>query len=350
MAAHHKSLVRITEGESAHGPQILPGGTHVLFTLATGDAMNRWDKAHMIVQSLATGDRTDLGEGSDARYLETGHLIYVVSGSLYAVPFDLRTLTFTGDRAQVIRGVRRAAGNFTGAAALSVADNGTLIYVEGPPTALGSIPMDLGVMDRVGLVQQLHLEPPGPYATPRVSPDGTLVAFGSDDGRQANIYTAELSGASRMLLLTTEGNNRDPVWASDGRHVAFQSDRGGDLGVWWQTRGGAAERLTTPTPGTAHAPESWSGDTLLYSVTSKAGVSLWTHSLRDGSEAPIDAEGSSAPMQATISPDGRRMAYTSTHRSQVTALRSGVSARTQVCAGRASDRHTEAPALGGVGP
>ena len=130
-------LVRIKEGESAHAPQILPGGTHVLFTLATGQAPSRWDKAHIIVQSLRTGERTDLGEGSDARYLPTGHLIFAVSGSLYAVPFDSRTRQISGDRAQVIEGVRRASGSVTGAAALSVADNGTSDLCAGSDDARG---------------------------------------------------------------------------------------------------------------------------------------------------------------------------------------------------------------------
>ncbi len=313
-----QALVQVTEGESAHGPQILPGGTHVLFTLARGDAMNRWDKAHIIVESRATRERTDLGEGSDARYLSSGHLIYALSGSVYAGAFDLRTMAFVGDRAQVIQGVRRAAGNFTGAAVLSVADNGTLIYVPGPVTSFGSAPMDLAVMDRAGQVKPLNLQPPGLYATPRVSPDDTRVAFESDDGKEAAVFLVELSGTNQMQPLTTGSNNRFPLWAPDNHHVAFQSDRGGDLGVWWQVLEGAAERLTKKAePGTSHAPESWFGDTLLYSVTSNAGVSLRTLSLRDRRDEPVDAEHSWAPMEATISHDGAWLAYTSTKGSKV---------------------------------
>jgi hypothetical protein len=38
-------FVRVKDGEVAHGPQVLPGGRHVLFALATGTALDRWDKA-----------------------------------------------------------------------------------------------------------------------------------------------------------------------------------------------------------------------------------------------------------------------------------------------------------------
>ena len=310
-----RAIVRVTEGQSAYGPQMLPGGTHVLYTLATGNGLNRWDKAHMIVQSLTDDKRTDLGEGSDARYLEPGYLIYAVSGSVYAVAFDLPTRTPKGDPAVVFQGVRRASGNFTGAAALSIAKNGTAVYIPGPLLPFGSAPMDLALMDRAGTVKELTLDPPGFYSAPRVSRDGAHAAFEADDG---TIYTVELSGRTLMQPLTTGDHNRFPLWAWDNRHVAFQSDRGGDLGIWWQTLDGQPQRLRTADPGTSLAPESWFEDTLLYSVTSDTGVSLRTLSLLDRTEGVVDTEGSSAPIEATISHDGKLLAYTITKGSHVT--------------------------------
>src|SRR2546429_9392678 len=62
-----KQLVSVNDGEQAHGPQILPGGQHLLFTLATGADRDRWDKAHIIVKSLTSEDRkTIVKGGSDA--------------------------------------------------------------------------------------------------------------------------------------------------------------------------------------------------------------------------------------------------------------------------------------------
>ena len=58
------------DDEWADSPQMLPGGQHVLFTLATGNAPDRWDKAKVVVQSIATGERKIVVEGgSDARYV-----------------------------------------------------------------------------------------------------------------------------------------------------------------------------------------------------------------------------------------------------------------------------------------
>ncbi len=76
--------------EVGHGPQVLPGEKAVLFTL--GDGTN-WDDAQIVVHSLETGERKVLIEGGrDARYVPTGHLVYVLDGTLLAMPFDVDTL------------------------------------------------------------------------------------------------------------------------------------------------------------------------------------------------------------------------------------------------------------------
>ena len=191
-----------------------------------------------------------------------------MAGVLFAVPFDLKRLEVTGGPVPIVEGVWRAPSANAGAALFSVSDTGSLIYVPGPAAA-SSDQSGLALIDRKGVVTPLKV-PPGVYEYPRVSPDGTRLAFGTSDGKQAVISTYELSGASAVRQLTFEGNNRFPIWSADGLRVAFQSDRQGDPAVFWQAAdGGTAERLTTPDPGTSHTPESWSpdGDVLLFSAT-----------------------------------------------------------------------------------
>ena len=167
---------------------------------------------------------------------------------------------------------------------------------------------------RTGGFDPLKL-PPGNYFTPRVSPDGQRIAFGTDDGKEAIVYTYGLSGESQMEPLTFEGKNRFPIWSADSKRVAFQSNRGGDLGIWWQSViGGKAERLTTAEPGTSHVPESWSpkSETFLYSVTKESDVSLRAYSLTDRKDLPFGDVHSSNPTNAVFSPDGRWVAYSVT--------------------------------------
>ena len=63
------------------------------------------------------------------RYVATGHVLYVQQATLFAVPFDLETLTVTGNAMPVIEGVLSFAN--TGGAHFSVSDSGTLVYVSG---------------------------------------------------------------------------------------------------------------------------------------------------------------------------------------------------------------------------
>jgi Tol biopolymer transport system component len=87
-----------------------------------------------------------------------------------------------------------------------------------------------------------------------VSPDGTRIAFGIDDGKEAIIYTYELSGRTGMQRVTFGGNNRFPIWSRDSMRLAFQSDRDGSI-FWQSAVAGTAERLTKPEQGESHASE-----------------------------------------------------------------------------------------------
>ena len=312
-----KTLVRVEAGEEAHGPQLLPDRDHILFTLATGAARDRWDKARIVVQSVASGARTTILEGgSDARYLETGHIVYAQSATIYAVPFDVRVRRVTGTAVALVEGVSRATGGGTGAAHFSVSETGTLVYIGGSALASSGLreTMQLGLIDRRENVQRLTL-PAAVYQVPRVSPDGTRIAFTKDDGSEAVVWIYDLSGTAAERRLTFGGNNRFPVWSADSMRVAFQSDRDGDRAIFWQLANGSgpAERLTMPLPGTGHVPESWSprGDRLLFSVEKDSGKELWVLARHERTGEPFGGVRSSMPIGAVFSPDGKWVAYSS---------------------------------------
>jgi Tol biopolymer transport system component len=238
----------------------------------------------------------------------TGHLAYVAGGTLFALPFDVRRLSATGQPVPVLEGVRR---NAYGAAEFRVSDTGSLIYLPGASSASPSR-LDLALIDLSGGDRPLNL-PPGSYVHPRVSPDGQRIAFGSDDGNEAIVWVYDLSGTSAIRRLTFDGRNRFPIWSADGQPVTFQSDRDGDLGIFWQRAdgSGSAERLTTPESDTAHVPDSWSpnGQRLPFETSKGPSVSLWMLSVADDSVVPFAKLQSSYPINATFSPDGQWVAY-----------------------------------------
>ena len=306
-------LATVKAGELAHGPQILPGGQALLFTLASGSTTDRWDKAEIVVQSLSSGERKMVIQGgSDARYLPTGHLVYAIGGTMFAVPFDVGRLRIAGSPTPVLEGVRRSLGGTTGSAQFSVSDTGSLLYIPGP--SVMSAANDLGVIDRTGAVQRLKF-PPRSYEHPRVSPDGKRIAFATDDGKEAIVWVYNLDGATAMRRLTFGGRNRFPIWSRDGKRIAFQSDREGDLAIFWQSADGSdtAERLTKPDAGSSHVPESWSPRVDVFSfdvLQGSSGVSLWTSSPPARTVTRVDGVQSSALTNAVFSPDGKWLAWT----------------------------------------
>jgi len=327
-------LVSLKNDEVASGPQMLPGGKAVLFTLATGTGEGIFEKAQIVVQILKSGERKLLLDGgSDARYLPTGHIVYGFGGTLFAVPFDLGRLQVTGGPVPVVEGVRRA--NNVGTVQFSFSDTGTLIYVPGPVSSVGG-QLILTLMDRKGNLNPLKV-PPGEYGLPRVSPDGKQIAFEIEDGKGSNIWIYDLAGTSAIRQLTVGGANRYPIWSADSQRVAFQSDREGDLGIFWQKADGSgtAEHLTKPDQGVTHIPDSWSPDSQKFSFTAAKGTeaSVWLYSLQDKKTAlfaqmpsaalhwsafsprrpvarlPIQRNGEESDLGATVSRHGREVPH-----------------------------------------
>ena len=303
-----EELVRVGTNEQVMRPQILPDGNAVLFSQRSyGEA--GWDTGQIVVQSLTSGERTTvLKGGTDARYLQSGHLVYAVAGSIFAVRFDPVTHMVAGPAVPILTGVRRSFGS----AMFAVSDTGSLVYVPGATTT--SNLRTLVQSDRNGVSVPLKV-PPNNYAHPRVSRDGSTLAVAIDDGQEANIWIYELAGTSVMRKLTSEGRNRYPVWSGDGQRIAFQSDRQGDLGIFWQPAdgGAAAMRLTTPAQGAVHVPESWSPDDkhLLFTEQKDSAYVLFSLSLDDMTPTPFGNVKSSQPTSAGFSPDGRWITYAS---------------------------------------
>src|SRR5262245_21875647 len=292
------------------GPQMLPGGDAMIFSATTGGGANLWDRAEIVAYVLKSGVRkTLLTSGSDARYVPTGHLVYALSGVLFAVPFDARTLEVRGGPVPVVEGVRR--GVITGAALYGFSNDGTLAFLPGPSVGTGSH-TDLSWTAKDGTVTALNLRP-GQYETPRLSPDGRHAAVVNTDATGVNVWIVDLSGVNSMRRLTYGGRNRSEVWSPDGQRIAFQSDREGDAGIFVQRADGtgSAERLTRADGGVAHLPESWSpdGKQILFSSNKRTEYSLWTLSVADGKTQPFGSVHSGKLLNATFSPDGKWIAY-----------------------------------------
>jgi eukaryotic-like serine/threonine-protein kinase len=305
-------IIQLEANEIAFRPEMLPGGHSVMFTVFTPNDLN---SSRLVVQSIGLHDRKIVAEGgSDAHYLPTGHIVYKSGGVLFAKRFDVRRVESSGSPIPIVEGIETGVG-VTGSRVgqYSVSDTGTLIYLPGP-ASLSSGLRQVVMIDRVGETTALDL-PPGLYDSPRFSPDNTRLALVIDDGKQAQVYVYQLSGAALLRQLTFEGRNRFPLWSPDGRRIVFQSTGEGDTGIWWQQADGVgvAERLTRAEKDATHIPESFLGKTDTFSfsdVESADNVLLRTFSIAERKAAQFGDVRSTAPLNSEFSPDGRWVAYT----------------------------------------
>jgi serine/threonine-protein kinase len=295
-------------GEGGHvWPEFLPGGGAVLFTILppTGSI----DNAQVAMLDLRTGTSKVLVRGgSHARYVPTGHLVYAVSGTLRAVAFDLKRLEVVGMPAPVLEGVVTTA---LGAADISVAANGSLVYVAGGP--VGGSRQTVVSVDRQGRSSALPGLPLDAYRTVRVSPDGTKLALATFD----DVFIYDFARATLSRLTTEATHDSSPLWTPDGQRIVFSSKRGGypELFVRRADGTGSEERLF----GRARdlldlLPDGWSkdGKQLLFSeVTANLRCAIGQIAFERPSDVTLLVNGDRCSIFATVSPDGRWIAYTS---------------------------------------
>lgn len=287
--------------ERGHGPQILPDGNTVLFTVTTTAS---WDEAQIVVESLETGERKLLiAGGTDARYVSTGHIVYALGNTLLAVPFDLRRLEVLGGPVPVIESVRRTLGSPTGAVQAAFSDSGSLAYVSGGDPELGLV-----WVDRQGAETPLS-GPPLSYRFPRLSPDGTrLAVIGNGD-----VWIHDIVRGTWTRLTFTE-NNDNLVWTADGERVVFSSSRAGAQNLFWKSVDGSDEATQLTEGESAKHPDSLSPDgrhLAFHEHSSANGTDLWILSLEGDFEARPFLRTPYNERVATFSPNGRWLAYVS---------------------------------------
>ncbi len=304
-------------GENSHRwPQILPGGQAVIFTAGTRFA---FDDARIMLLSLKTGEQRVLVEGAaQARYVPTnglasreGHLVYWRAGSLFAVPFNLKTMQVTGQAAPILEGVSGLSSS--GLAEFSFSDTGALVYAPGSARTAATRPMVW--VDRQGKAEPIPA-PQHPYAYPRLSPDGQRIAvfIGAPTPDQpSDAWVYDLARGT-LARLTFQGRNVFPIWTPDGKRVTFLSIVQGKNGIAWTPAdgSGAAETLAPVTQD--GRPWSWSpdGKMLLYSAGTAGARNMWVLPL-EGQRKPAPYIDTQFSVQyAQFSPDGRWVAYMST--------------------------------------
>jgi eukaryotic-like serine/threonine-protein kinase len=286
-------------GELDHyWPQFLPGGKAVLFTITSPRGL---EAAHVAVLDIASQTwRTILRGASQAHYVDSGHLVYVAGGALWAIAFDLTRLDTIGDGAVVVPQIATLP---TGVAEFDLARDGTLVYVASGGAR--STPRTMVWVDRRGREEPIPT-PPRPYSNVRLSPDGTRIATEIAEDEH-DIWVWDLVRQTLTKVTTDPGLDESPVWTADGRRLVFTSQAGGDLGsLFWQAADGSgrAERLTAGAlieRATSVLPD---GTGVIFSTGRNSSVLTLGGSARE--TRPLLGQGTG---MMDLSPDGRWIAY-----------------------------------------
>jgi serine/threonine-protein kinase len=243
-------LTSLAEGQSTQRwPQVLPGGTAVLFTAGTAGA---YEDANIVVQPLPAGARTIVQRGGyHGRYLPSGHLVYIHDATLFAVPFDLDRLEVTGQPVPALEGV--TSNSASASAQFAVSATGTLVYLPGRST--GGVPIHW--MTHEGRTTPLRATLAN-WFDPQFAPDGRRLALQINDG-QNDVWVYEWARDTLTRLTFDSADDRKPVWTPEGRRIAFASSRGdkSTLNLYWQRADGTGDAQRLTESKNIQMPASW---------------------------------------------------------------------------------------------
>ena len=249
--------------------QPLRGGVELLYTrLKPGGAT-----VETLLRSVDRDDTTILlRTGMNARYVDSGHLLYAQAGQLMAVAFDLASRRVLSDPVLVADQVSYSSSSDL--THFAVSDNGVLAYEHLVEEAAAT---RLVTVSRSGAVSRLKAESRS-YSDPRVSPDGRRIAahllFDLDD-----VWVADVGRGTLTRISVEAGEDETPAWSPDGRYVAWSGSRAGvTRGVFRRLADGSGgEELLWQTEAHTHVND-WTPDgrvLVLQLVDTKTLADLW---------------------------------------------------------------------------
>jgi eukaryotic-like serine/threonine-protein kinase len=298
------TLATAPDGRRFWYPQIVAGGRAMLYTTSGP----RPDAGDIEVLDVATKTSRKLLPGAAGRLLPTGHLVFIRSGTLWAVKFNESSLQLEGTPVPVVEGIRVEAG---GAIQYTVGRDGTLIYIPGAPVSSSQLVW----IDRAGTEAPVGV-PPRAFFSVRLDSTSRLAALDvRDSGADGtDIWVLPLGRQTPTRVTFEAADDALPAWMPDGR-VVFTSTRNGSAAIFAQAADGTGKAVQLAgASGAAGA----GGNTLDQAAVSPDGKFLVARSNEDIVIASMDdktvrklIESPFRERNPEISRDGHWIAYQS---------------------------------------
>lgn len=287
-----------TEGfEDPHTPSAWsPDSRWILYESRRTGTSDLW------VVNAETGETrqltTDIREDRDGRWSPDGQ--WILFRSTRGGQPDLWVIPATGGDAIRLTNDQPEEGAHSWAP-----DGRSVLYLRlAFQSRLVALPMD------GGLPRAIVAWDNGAIGDPRPTADGQAVLFTGKRSGTADLWTVPFGGGEPRLLVSSPGTDTAGVWSPDGSRIAFVSTRGGTEDIWIaDSAGGQLRQLTDWTPSSELSPV-WSPDgTRLAFLSTRDAVApeLWTMAA-DGSGAVRMVPGREAS-NPFWSPDGQTLFF-----------------------------------------
>lgn len=290
--------------ETSHRwPQWLRGGKAVLFTALT--KASNFDTATLEIFELESGERRTVQRGgSYGRYVLSGHIVYINQGTLFALPFDLKSLQATGPPAPVIEEI--ASNREQGGGQFSVSGDGTLLSMTGSARSTGST---LVWVDKEGQ-RTTFWDETQDYGNPALSPDGTRLAVDIESEGYRDVWIYDLTRDVPTRLTFADADDSSPVWSPDGKTIYFASERDGIESIYRKAADGSGEAEPVLRSERSSIPVAVSPDGrfLSYREIKNNQADLWRLPL-DGGDPEQFVATPRTDYGGRYSPDGRWIVY-----------------------------------------
>jgi len=284
--------------EQAFSPQFLPDGTHLLYAAASSRSIRIVTLGEARSQTLMSFPVriSPVAYGS-------GHVFFVQDGALYARPFDLQRLAFSGDAIRIADGVPA----LTPARAPFSVSNGGLVAYSTFPLGASAI---LRWFDRTG-------RPGATVGTPQLyrgfdlAGDGQRIVFSRNSRTGAALWTRDPTSANDTQLTFDESFT--PQLSADGSRLLFSGpDPAPPPKLFMRNLASASASLVATSATLANLASDWSGDgtsAVSVRIDRTHRLDVWQQLLPNGPERRLPFNTDFSESQAKVSPDNRWIAF-----------------------------------------
>jgi serine/threonine-protein kinase len=300
------------DAEIGHGmPWPLPDGRAMLYTVRK----QRFTSGEEDAVALSLATRTSkllLHRAADARFLPTGHLVFMREGTLFAVPFDPVRLEVRGTPVAMLGSVAQAlignhAADVTSAGQFAVAPTGTLAWIPASPVAFQM--RQLVTVDRQGRVSP-PVTPSRSYGIRvRLAPAGRELAVNVIGAGHTGLWIHELDRPDSLSPVLRDGEATCPLWTPDGQRITFWWNKNGRRSVaWLRADGTAGPEVLAPGD---FQPSSWTPDGRQLAVVNYSAGEAFIVTRGGGQSTvkPLPQAPNSQVYWPEFSPDGHWLAY-----------------------------------------